>query len=321
MELVRPAVSLRPGPLSASTASASDPRSMSSSSAVPDANAARRGRGLRRNAVRSWVPGSLAVLAIWLVFVVSPMGRAVDLVAFAGRLDAGRQLHLINTGLLNAITATSAGSGLLGLAVIGAWRHRLPAAVRAGCAVVAAAVSAELLKLALPHVGVTDHAWTWTGGGSFPSGHTTIAASMSLALLTVSSGEWRRRLVGPLLAWTVLTATATITMGWHRPSDVLGALATAALWHSAGQRGRHARMRTRKTGAWLAAVARHRAWSTPALWWAVATAVVLWGSSPSQTEAWAEKPTAVYLVALSAVALSAVVLFVGARQTSATRPV
>ena len=81
------------------------------------------------------------------------------------------------------------------------------------------------MKLTLPHARYTDQVWSWGGGGSFPSGHTTIAASLSLALLAVSSASWRRRLVGPLMAWTVLTATATITMGWHLPSDVLGALA------------------------------------------------------------------------------------------------
>ncbi len=250
-----------------------------------------------------------AILAVWLVFGVTPSGRALDLAAFAGRLDASPALHGLNAGLLNAITATSAAAGLLGLVVIGVWRNRLAAALRAGGAVAAATVTAELLKLTLPHAGARDQVWTWAGGGSFPSGHTTIAASMSLALLSVSSPTWRRRLVGLLLAWTVVTSTATITMGWHRPSDVLGGLGVAALWHRVlvSDRGRGGVRTTGSTGAGGTSLSTL---AIPALWWVTATAIVLWGSSPAAAEGWAELLTTAYLVALATVAVGAVVLFV-----------
>ena len=263
---------------------------------------------------------AVALVVVYLVFAVSPAGRAVDLTAFAGRLDAGHQLHLLNVGLLNAITVTSAGVGLLGLVAVGLWRHRLSSAIRAVGAVVAATLSAELMKLTLPHARYTDQVGSWGGGGSFPSGHTTIAASLSLALLAVSSASWRRRLVGPLMAWTVLTATATITMGWHLPSDVLGALALAALWHRVTHVGDPAHVRLRDTIGWSSWMARAKAWSKPAVWWSVATAIVLWGSRPTPTrgEALAEAPTAAYLLALTAVALGAVILFVGSRQMRAS---
>ena len=257
------------------------------------------------------LPGA-TLLGVYLMFVVTPIGRTVDLAAFSGRLDAGHQLHLLNAGVLNAITVTSAGAGLVSVVVVGVWRHHVALAIRSAGAVMAAALSAQLMKLTLPHAGLQDQLWSWAGGGSFPSGHTTIAASMSLALLAVSSESWRCRLAGPLMAWTVLTATATITMGWHRPSDVLGALALAVLWHRVGNVSDLTRGRLRDTIGWSSWMTRAREWGRPAAWWSLATAIVLLGSRPlsARGETFAEIPSAPYLTALTVVAVAVAIQFV-----------
>lgn len=261
---------------------------------------------------------TVALVTVWAVMAATPRGRSLDLAAYAGRLDAGHQLRLLDATLLNAITGVTAGLGLLTLALVGRWTRRGATAVRGIVAVAGATLSTELLKTVLPHARAADHVWTWAGGGSFPSGHTTIAASMSLAALTVSSTRWRRRLVGPLLAWTVLTGTATIAAGWHRPSDVLGALLMAALWHRlVEETGRP----SVSLSGHLPVVRRFTAmikWSGPGLWWTTATAAVLWGAvrQPIWSETLAEPAAASYLSSLITVAFATAVVFTSSRPLS-----
>ncbi len=266
--------------------------------------------GPRKMARRVSVP-LVALVGIWLVLATSPWGRSLDLAAYAGRFETGRRLHMVNAAVLNVVNGTTLFVGMLTLGVVGASTRKVAFAARAVGAVLVSVFGAEFLKLALPHAGVVDPVWTWTGGGSFPSGHTTIAASMSLAVLGVSSNAWRLRLAGPLLAWTVLTATATIAAGWHRPSDVLGGLAMAALGYQLMQaRGhRHASLRNcLPMAGWLTPA---KDWARPALWWVIATTAVVWGAVPvpGSGDSLADSSAVLYLGALGAIAVGAVLTF------------
>ncbi|WP_058234591.1 phosphatase PAP2 family protein [Devriesea agamarum] len=65
---------------------------------------------------------------------------------------------------------------------------------------------------------------------SFPSGHTTVAASVAIAFAVVAPTTLRP-LVSILGAFfTILTGIGTMTGGWHRPSDVVGAFLVVAAW-------------------------------------------------------------------------------------------
>lgn len=72
---------------------------------------------------------------------------------------------------------------------------------------------------------------------SFPSGHTTIAMSILVALLLVFSYRWRGLMMLVATWWALSVGEATITARWHRLSDTVGADmialfvgALAALW-------------------------------------------------------------------------------------------
>ena len=85
---------------------------------------------------------------------------------------------------------------------------------------------------------------------SFPSGHSTLAATTMIALVLVAGRA--RPLVAPLgLLWSGAAGIGTLVTGWHRPSDVIGAIAVSAAWTFLvlGVDGLHTRRRLRRTAA------------------------------------------------------------------------
>lgn len=64
---------------------------------------------------------------------------------------------------------------------------------------------------------------------SFPSGHTTLAATAMIALV-LAAGRARVVLAPVGALWTLAAGLGTLVVGWHRPSDVIGAVAVAAAW-------------------------------------------------------------------------------------------
>ncbi|WP_062947410.1 phosphatase PAP2 family protein [Brachybacterium sp. sponge] len=85
---------------------------------------------------------------------------------------------------------------------------------------------------------------------SFPSGHSTLAATTMIALVLVAGRA--RPLVAPLgLLWSGAAGIGTLVTGWHRPSDVIGAIAVSAAWTFLvlGVDGLHTRRRLHRAAA------------------------------------------------------------------------
>lgn len=228
---------------------------------------------LRTSARVAAVPiGGLALT--YLLAVLTPWGRTLDSLSLYGRISTGWSMRTADLIVLEMISVVTLALALVVIAVVGGARGRWQLALRSTVAVVGAILSAEVLKLMLPSPDQV------TGGfiaGSFPSGHAVVVTSISLAALSISSDSWRRRLVGPLVACTAIATTATVTLGWHRPSDVLGSLLLATAWHRAMRADQPAerRLRTmlpRTTLAWL-----HDRLPTTrtAIWWAGACTLIL----------------------------------------------
>ncbi len=72
--------------------------------------------------------------------------------------------------------------------------------------------------------------WHWMGPEAYPSGHTTAAMSLALALVIVSSPRWRplAAAAGGLL--TVGMVFSLLVLGSHYPSDVAGGILVATGW-------------------------------------------------------------------------------------------
>jgi membrane-associated phospholipid phosphatase len=177
--------------------------------------------------------GPLAGLAAtWVLLCLTPFGRKIDALAYHGRFGTAYKVRALDLYLLETITVASVVLGLAVLVLVAGVRGEWRRGLRASAAVLGALLSVEVLKLVLPTIDFTGRL-QWPAAGSFPSGHTVIVTSISLAVLSVSTEQWRRRLVGPLVAWTAVATTATVTLGWHRPSDVLGSFFLATAWHRA----------------------------------------------------------------------------------------
>lgn len=179
------------------------------------------------SATRAAVAGlaSLAgFLALYYVFVRTHRGQRLDQTALdhVGGSSAGLRV----ADLLQYVTI-----GALALVVIVAGYvavvHRRWAFTGGAVALVAGAMATtEIMK----HHVLDRPSYGYGYSNSLPSGHTTIVASLALAGLLVipRKGRWIVGLAGSV--GIAITGVGTVVAGWHRPSDVVAALAVTFGW-------------------------------------------------------------------------------------------
>jgi membrane-associated phospholipid phosphatase len=163
------------------------------------------------------------------VFVRTHAGQRIDEAALNGRLAsphargaAAELLTTISVGSLALVLALLAGQALL--------RRRAALAIVAVAVVLGAVTTTELLKHLvlvrpdlLPAPSTIDH-------NSFPSGHTTTAFAVGIAATLAAPPRWRRLVAAGAFLYGTAIGVATIAAGWHRPSDVAGALLVVTGW-------------------------------------------------------------------------------------------
>lgn len=172
---------------------------------------------------------AIALAGTYVFFVRGYMGQILD-----ERAKDGAHLGVASRPanvLLDAVPLVCLAVAVLAV-VIGLVRRRVALTAIALMVVAGANITTQLLKhtvLTRPDTGATD-AWH----NSFPSGHTTVVASVAFALFLVTAPRLR-----PLVA--VLGSAATVLVGamllgtqWHRPSDVVGAILVVGIWGCLG---------------------------------------------------------------------------------------
>ncbi|MEU5914655.1 phosphatase PAP2 family protein [Micromonospora sp. NPDC047527] len=171
-----------------------------------------------------------AFLAVWRVAVHTGIGQWVDTVALTGnqigqdRID-GPVDHLLNAMSVVSLLAATAMIGFIALI-----RGRIALAVTATLLIAGANVSTQLLKygLARPDYGVDpERAGV---GNSLPSGHTAVAASVAVALMLVLPRKVRAAGAFIGAAYAAAAGVATLSAGWHRPSDAVAAYLVVGVW-------------------------------------------------------------------------------------------
>jgi membrane-associated phospholipid phosphatase len=179
--------------------------------------------------------------AIACAAAIAPLAVLAYSFAPVQRFDVHVLVHLNrDTGLGHTLAAALVNLGdlaalLILLAAIGAlgWKLGRRRELLAATVVVAGAnLTTQLLKVTLEHARnkAFEHGVELPWPNSFPSGHTTAAASIAVALLLVVPARHR---LAALLAGATLTAAvglSVVILAWHYPSDVLGGLLVVGAW-------------------------------------------------------------------------------------------
>ncbi|ACQ78918.1 phosphoesterase PA-phosphatase related [Beutenbergia cavernae DSM 12333] len=174
------------------------------------------------------IVAAVGVWATWRFFVASPTGQRVDEVALRGSELGRSRLVEIAEPVLDVVSVPFLVVVVVAAVVVAAVQRRWGTALRVVVLMVGANLTTQVLKSSIldrPDLGVTPGA-----SNSFPSGHTTVAASVAAAALMVVPRGLRPLVAVVGAAYTAATGVATMILGWHRPSDVIAAIAVVTAW-------------------------------------------------------------------------------------------
>jgi membrane-associated phospholipid phosphatase len=183
--------------------------------------------------VRSLRLQLLACIAIGAViriaaYDVGPVQRADLRLLELGPLPPGT-LHRLADAIVSPFDP--APYALLVAAVIGAalLAGRRELAIAAAALMIGAAATTQVLKPLL----AADRPRTWQAylpSNAWPSGHTTAAAALALALVLLTPPGRRRPVAIAAAVSVALVGVALEALGRHFASDVLGGLCVAGAW-------------------------------------------------------------------------------------------
>lgn len=173
----------------------------------------------------------VGVWASWYVLVRRPDGQRLDGAAVDGALYGQGALWQPARAVLDVVSIGFLVLVLAAVVLAAVLRKHWGLAVQAAVLIGGANVTTQLLKhnlLARPDYGIT------TGTvNSLPSGHTTVAASVAMAVLLVVPRTARPAVALLGAAYTAATGIATLVGQWHRPSDVVAAVLVVLAWTGA----------------------------------------------------------------------------------------
>jgi len=173
------------------------------------------------------------LVAVCRFFVRSEHGQLLDHVALAGNWIGRARIDGVVDTVLNTVSVVSLVAATATIGFIALIRRRVALAFGTILLIVGANLTTQVLKRLIerPELGVdVERA---AAGNSLPSGHTTIAAAVAVAFLLVLPARLRGvgAMVGAVAA--AFVGVATLSAGWHRPSDVVAALLVVGAWANA----------------------------------------------------------------------------------------
>jgi membrane-associated phospholipid phosphatase len=188
----------------------------------------------------------MVFLAIWLLlvtaaqvtalvdlgafFVGTAHGQSLDTIALAGNTIGHDRVGTVVDTVLNAMSLVSLLVATAGIGFIALVRRRIGLAITATVMVAGANITTQLLKYGIPRPEFGVDAERTGAGNSFPSGHATIAASVAVALVLVLPQRIRGIVAILGAVYIGLAGVATLSAGWHRPSDAVAATLVVGVW-------------------------------------------------------------------------------------------
>lgn len=171
-----------------------------------------------------------AFIAVWRVAVHVEIGQWVDTVALTGNRIGQDHIEEPVDRILNAMSVVSLLAATAVIGFIALIRGRVALAVTATLLIAGANATTQLLKYGLvrPDFGIDPE--RIYAGNSLPSGHATVAASVAVALVLVLPRTVR--VFGAFLGagYAAIAGVATLSAGWHRPSDAVAAYLVVGAW-------------------------------------------------------------------------------------------
>jgi len=158
-------------------------------------------------------------------------GQMLDTVALSGNSLGRRTVDGPLDVALNAVSVVSSVLVLVVIGAVAALRQRYSLAIMSAVVVVGSSVTSYLLKSYLilrPEFGVDPD--RSGAGNSFPSGHATAAAAFAIGLTLVLPPAARGLVSVIGASYAAIVGIATLSSGWHRPSDVIAAYLIAGGW-------------------------------------------------------------------------------------------
>lgn len=172
------------------------------------------------------VAAAAGVAAVYAACVRTPLGQAVDTAVMLGSDVHLPRVTDVLSRTLNATSLVSLFAVCIAAAAIGFVRRRADLALAAALLVIGANGTTQLLKARLPRPDLDGYGMA----NSFPSGHTTAAASVAFALILVLPFAVRGTVALIGAGYVAIIAVATVWAAWHRPSDTIAALLVVLAW-------------------------------------------------------------------------------------------
>ena len=182
--------------------------------------------GARAAAVVVTVLCAVVLGVLYVVFVTTATGQALDHAAFRGAMRGQGELWRIASPVLDVVSEGFVVVGLALAVVVAIARRRWSLAFQAVVVIAGANLSTQLLK----HVLARSELGIGRAANSFPSGHTTVAASVVVALVIAAPRRWRPGIAVAGAVYAAGTGISVLVGQWHRVSDAVAALVVVALW-------------------------------------------------------------------------------------------
>ncbi len=174
---------------------------------------------------------ALVAFAVYRLAVWTVPGRVLDGHALRGALASRSRLDDAVEQSLDVVSVAALLAAAAVVAVIALLRLRRGVGLAALALLGGANLTGQLLKrvvLDRPDLGLAER--TPATLNSMPSGHTTVAFSVVAALVVVLPARVRPAVAVAGVGYAWLTAAATMSAGWHRPSDSVVSVLVVGGW-------------------------------------------------------------------------------------------
>jgi membrane-associated phospholipid phosphatase len=189
-----------------------------------------------RNRCLTMLFGAIAgLVTTYLVAVHTVRGQLVDVAALAGHAIQPRTVVAGANTLIRTISVASLILGLGFIVGVAILRRRVFRGFVAAMIVICSLATTELLKFRLlPRPALIRLPPGNNASNTLPSGHTTIALSIVIALMFVVPRRGQAIVAFLGAPYATGMGIATIVTHWHRPSDILAAVGVVGAWTSVG---------------------------------------------------------------------------------------